>query len=217
MDRRPGGGHPPRRHEGGGEGRHRTAQGAAAPGAFGAIARRAALVRACRHRQRSDELWLADAGRRRGHRAEPRRRPRLRREAAQRAEPDPLAARPPLRPVTRLPHDQHRAGPRARWLEWCHRRGHRPLGRGGHFLQSLRGPQLLARPQDRHRLPGAGRDPLPDHGHARKHRDGADSETRPGSADPSPRCGAGPPGNDAGRIRPLQHEAIGEPDRQHRR
>ena len=39
----------------------------------------------------------------------------------------------------------------------------------------------------------------------------------PGPADPSPRCGAGPPGYDAGRIRPLQHEAVGEPDRQHRR
>ena len=29
----------------------------------------------------------------------------------------PVAPRPPLRPVTRLPHDQHRSGPRARWLE----------------------------------------------------------------------------------------------------
>ena len=43
-------------------------------GACGAIARRAALVRAGRHRQRGDELRLADAGRGRRHRAEPRRR-----------------------------------------------------------------------------------------------------------------------------------------------
>ena len=52
-------------------------------------------------------------------------------------------------------------------LERRDRRGCRPLGRGGHVLQPLHGPQLLARPQDRHRLPGAGRDPLPDHGLAR--------------------------------------------------
>ena len=58
-------------------------QGAATPAAFASIARSKALVRACRHRQRGDELWLADTGRRRGHRAEPRRRPRLCRETAQ--------------------------------------------------------------------------------------------------------------------------------------
>ena len=39
----------------------------------------------------------------------------------------------------------------------------------------------------------------------------------PGPAAPAPRRGAGPPGHDAGRVRPLQHEAIGEPDGQHRR
>ena len=49
------------------------------------VARRAALVRAGRHRQRGDELRLADAGRRRRHRAEPRRRPGLRRETPQRS------------------------------------------------------------------------------------------------------------------------------------
>ena len=34
---------------------------------------------------------------------------------------------------------------------------------------------------------------------------------------PAPRRGRDPAGDDAGRIRPLQHEAVGEPDGQHRR
>ena len=50
-----------------------------------------------------------------------------------------------------------------------------------------------------------------------QHRDGADPEARVGPPAPAPRRGPGPTGDDAGRVRPLQHEAIGEPDGQHRR
>ena len=71
------------------------------------------LVRAGGHRQRGDELRLADAGGRRRHRAEPRRRPGVRRQAPRRAGDDPGAARPPVRPVARLSDDQHRGRPRA--------------------------------------------------------------------------------------------------------
>ena len=81
--------------------------------ARGADARRPVLVRAGRHRQRGDELRLADARRGRRHRAEPRRRPGLRREAPRRAGRDPVAPRPPVRPVARLPDRQRRDRPRA--------------------------------------------------------------------------------------------------------
>ena len=63
-------------------------------------------------------------------------------------------------------------------------------------------PELLARPQDRHRLPGAGRDPLP--GHELDHRGRDDSDPAIGR-----RCAfaagrrQGEPGHDARRVRPL--------------
>ena len=41
--------------------------------------------------------------------------------------------------------------------------GGRPVGGRGHVVEPFRRSELLARPQDRDRLPGAGRDPRPDH------------------------------------------------------
>ena len=217
VDRRARGGDPPRRDEAGGEGRHRAAQGAAPRGAGGIAAGRAAVVRAGRHRQRGDELRLAHAGGRRRYRVEPCRRPGLRRGDPQGAGRDPLVARHPVRPVARLPDDRHRGRSRARRALGSHGRGRRPLGRDGHLVEPVRRAQLLARPQDGHRLSGPGRDTLPGDGFPRADRDGADPEARVGQTALASRRGAGPPRDDAGRVRPLQYEAIGEPDGQHRR
>ena len=121
---------------------------------------RAALVRAGRHRQRGDELRLADAGRGRRQRPEPRRQPRLRREG-------PRASWPKVPSLRDLQYGQsldyptveRRDRPRAGRPERRDGRGRRPLAGRGHLVEPLRRAQLLARPQDRHRLPGAGRDP----------------------------------------------------------
>ena len=95
--------------------------------------------------------------------------------------------------------------------------GGRPLAGRGHLVEPVRRAELLARPQDRHRLPGAGRDPLPGHelGRARSRRSRSSGRAAPplllrDVAD-------GQPGHDARRVRPLQHEAVGQPDGQHRR
>ncbi len=160
----PGGGHPPRRHEGGGEGRHRTAQGAAAPGACGAMPgvrlsfEPADIVSEVMSFGSPTPVDVAVTG------------PNLAddRAFAEKLRSE-LAQIPSLRdlqygqsldyPTISIEVDRERAG-----LSGVTAAGRRPLGRRGHLLEPLRGPQLLARPQDRHRLPGAGRDPLPGHG-----------------------------------------------------
>ena len=128
-----------------------------------------------------------------------------------------VAPRPAVWPGARLPDDRRRDRPRARGAERRHGPGRGPLGGRGHIVQPLRGPQLLARPQDRHRLPGPGRDSVPGHGLDRGGGDGADPEAGPRPASAASRRRAGPPGDDARRVRPLQHEAHREPDGQHRR
>ena len=113
VDRWPRGGYPPRRPQGRIEGRHRGAQGAAPGQARRADARGAALIRAGRHHQRGDELRLPHSGRRQRQRAEPGREPGLCREDAPGIGESAIAPRPPVRPLSRLPHGEHRAGPRA--------------------------------------------------------------------------------------------------------
>ena len=76
-------------------------------------ARRAVLVRAGRHRQRSHELRLAHARGGRGQRPEPRGEPGVRREGPCGAGKGPVASRPPVRPVARLP-DRERSRSTAR-------------------------------------------------------------------------------------------------------
>ena len=75
-------------------------------------------VRAERHRQPGDELRRADADRSGGERAEPRREPAVRREAASEIGAGAVAARPGIRAGARLPDRQGRpstASERASW------------------------------------------------------------------------------------------------------
>ena len=76
--------------------------------------------------------------------------------------------------------------------------------------------ELLARPEDGHRLSGAGRDSAG--GDQIAKRSGDDSHQDDArQAIAAARRGRGGAGHDARRVRPLQHEAAGEPDGQHRR
>ena len=90
----------------------------------------------------------------------------------------PVAARPPVRPVARLPDGQRRGGPRAGGLSGVTAeevaRSLVAATSSSRFVV----PNYWPDPKTRHRLPGAGRDPLPGHGLARADRDDADPAAR---------------------------------------
>ena len=123
-----------------------------------AHARGAFLVRAVRHRQRSDELWLADSGRDRRQRPGFCRQPAVRRKGA-------AGAGARFRscailqfgqsldyPTIDVNVDREKAG--LAGLD----AGRRLAGtRDGHFIEPVHGSELLGRSQERHRLPGASR------------------------------------------------------------
>ena len=104
--------------------------------------RHQALVRAVRHRQRSDELRLADARRSRGQRPEARRRPGLRGKNPQGAGKDPLSARPAVRAAARLPRRRGESRPATRRRQRRHDGGGRQFAGRRHLLEPFRRPQL---------------------------------------------------------------------------
>ena len=147
----------------------------------GRDAGRAVLVRAGGHRQRRHELRLADA--------------RSRSPSAARTSPDDrayaakvrdeLAKVPSLRdlqyaqaldyPTVSVEIDRERAGLSGVTAE--------EVARSlvdGHLVEPLRRAELLARPEDRHRLPGPGRDPRRRHGLGRSRSRRSRSSARAG-------------------------------------
>ncbi len=174
VDRRAGGGVPSGGVEGGGGRGHRGAQASAPRTPRRGDARREVLVRAGRHRQRRHELRLAHARRGRRERAELRREQSVRREGPRRTGGDPDPSRRALRPGARLSDGQREDRPREGGAQRRHGRGDRAIAGHGHVVEPLRRAELLARPEVGHRLPGAGRDPVPDHGLGGGHRDHPD-------------------------------------------
>ena len=166
VDRRPGGGVAP----GGHEARRRASTSRRSKRRLRERARRAempdvqVLVRAGRHRQRRDELRLADARRGRRQRPQLRREPRpTRRRSARSWRRIPSLRDLQYGQALDYPTVERRDRPRAGRPQRRDGRGGRPLAGHRHLVQPVRRAQLLARPEDRHRLPGAGRDPLPGH------------------------------------------------------
>ena len=102
--------------------------------------------RAGRHRQRGDELRLADPRRGDGGRPGPGRGPQARAEGPRRDEEDSQPPRRAALPAARLPdraggHRPRESGPQRRDGQGRYRRAV-----GGHVFQPLRGQELLARP-----------------------------------------------------------------------
>ena len=85
-----------------------------------------------------------------------RRRPRPCPENPRRTEEDSHAPRRAALPATRLPGRAGRYRPPARGPQRRDRQGRDRHAVGGHVLQPLRRQELLARPEQRRRLPGAG-------------------------------------------------------------
>ena len=149
------------KHGSGVDGRGGSRSGCATSTAGGGVtAGRAVLVRAGRHRQRGDELRLAHArrGGRAGARTWPTTGPMPRRSA--RAGEDRLAPRPAVRAGADYPSvecvDREQAGPAA----FDGRVWPRSLVAATSSSRFIV-PNYWPDPKTRHRLPGAGRDPLP--------------------------------------------------------
>ncbi len=112
--------------------------------------------RAGRHRQHGNELRLADAGRGRGNRPGAKRGARSRIEDSGRDEKHPQPPRRAALSATRLSDGaggrrSAEGGTQRRGRQRCHRRA-----LGGHFLQPLRGEELLARSEVGRGLPSPG-------------------------------------------------------------
>ncbi len=186
---------------------------------------RTILLRAGRHHQRSDELRFVYAGGGGRERSRFHPDPSLRGESQGRDGEDFRAAGPANRPIARLPDGPSGRGPQEGG------NGLRDAGRclsvlgGGHRLQPFYRAELLGRSADRHRLPGAGRNPAPGRAPAARHRaDRVDRRLGDGSgqaqrrrAGTGSRRGHGFQGNHARGNRPLQHAAPGEHDGERRR
>ena len=99
-----------------------------------------------------------------------------------------IPARRAVRRAVELSDSRHRSGPRARRATGSNRRGRRTRPRAGNLVQPLHDAGLLGRPQKRHRLPGAGRDPAGEDLIDRRHRRPA-GESQPRNADAAARCG----------------------------
>ena len=136
----------------------RAAEGAAPRRAGPGVARRAVLLRAGRHRQRGDELRLADAGRGGRERAEFRRDPALCGQdprRARRRSPRCATCRWSSRSTIRRSRSTWTAKKAGLVVRFAGRRV--AVDRPGHFLQPLHRAELLGRSQDGHRIPGPGR------------------------------------------------------------
>ena len=156
-----------------------------------------------------------DRGRR--QRPEPGREPRLRREGHARSwRRSRRCATCSSCQSLDYPTVEVQRGPRAGRPERRDGGGRGPLAGGGHLVEPLRRAELLGRPEDRHRLPGAGRDPAVPDELGRRGRHGAGQGRRPDGQLLLRDVAQVARGHHARRVRPLQHAAAGEHDGQHR-
>src|SRR5207302_10114260 len=137
---------------------HRGFEGAIAGAARKRIARGEVLIRAERHREPRDELWLANARRSGGKRAESARQPGVRGETAGEPGENPFTPRHSVRPVAGLPDGGRGAEPRARRLDGREDRGRLSLAGGRDLLQPVYHAGLLGRPEQRRRVSNPGAD-----------------------------------------------------------
>ena len=167
-------------------------------------------LRAGRHRQQGDELRLADARRGRGRRPERADGPGARAQSPGGDEEDSHSPRRAALPAARLPDGAGGHRPPEGRPERRDRQGRHRRAAGGDFFQPLRGQELLARPEDRRRLPGPGPGPHAADEPAAAGRNPAAPESQPRHQPDGPRRGHGADGHRAGRDRPQRHAALSE-------
>ena len=130
------------------------------------ISHRAVLVRAWRHRQSDHELRHVDPGRGRRDGTGFRGQPDVCGEGPGRARAHSGASRSAVRPGARLSGDPGRREPPDGRPTRRHRRSGRAILCRRDVVQPVRRAELLGRPADRHRVPGAGRGPAAADDHA---------------------------------------------------
>ena len=117
-------------------------------------------------------------------------------------EEDTQPSRRAALPATRLSHGRGGHRPRESRPERRGRQGRHRRAVGGDFFQPLRGQELLARPEDRRRLPGPGPGPHPADEPAAAGGNPAARESQSRHQPDGPRRGHGADRHDARRDRP---------------
>src|SRR5439155_11341485 len=158
MERRFGGRRPTSAVEAWRDRGHRGFEGAIEGEVRERIARGEVLIRAERHREPRDELWLANARRSGRKRAESARQPGVRGETPGEPGENHFTPRHSVRPVAGLPDGGRGAEPRARRLDGREDRGRLALTGGRDLLQPVYHAGLLGQPEQRRRVSNSGAD-----------------------------------------------------------
>src|SRR5262249_37613953 len=118
-----------------------------------------AAIRIGRHRGTGDELRLAHTRASDRQQYKPGKQPCVRQKGPAAARGDSLPTRPPVRAVPGLSNHRGKRGPGPRRAEWSDCKRCWPVARPRNSVQPIHDTALLARPQERRRLPGSARDP----------------------------------------------------------